>query len=758
MNQSNGKKLYLIKLGGAIVSNSSKLEKFTRGISRIMSGNRAKVCLVHGAGPQLNETLQKRYGLSGNYLDGIRVTDKSTLKIAYDCFVQENSKLCAALNRANISAHPIVPDLKSRYPMPLIADFWNKEKYGWVGKITDVDISSRDSFKSLVQHKGNNNAVPVMCSIASMSNNALKQMSCDEANDSQFLPLLNVNADTAAAELAKSLSPSSVIFLSGGGGMKHPVSKSLMNVIEVPAPEINPSTDYIKDDIANGIYQQENLISHFEKLPEKGSLVKLNEVTNLMKYMYEREAKKEKPGSDMEAIICSVEDLPKYALENQSTANISGTVLKFRKQSSDTQMEKKPQKIRIGSQKRFFSTQGGEHLKKRKLALIGARGHTGQEILRILNHHPIFDLSFISSRELAGKSVEIQKCHFSGNPSKMDAGIDYSHIIPGTNTKSSVSTSTEVIKYQNYSPDQIGTLCAYGEIDAVILALPNNVGGKFVEAIEKNVSNSSDYPSIVDLSADQRFHHDSSKWIYGLPELYDTRDLIRKRIHDKKAVWISNPGCYATSAQFSLYPFYKAGLIDNKSDDTEGSDNGGIPRIFGVSGYSGAGTTPSKKNDIQFVANNIIPYSPIGHLHEKEVGWQLRRARNSEWPSMPVHFMPHVGGFFRGLMTTVDIPLQKKVSPEDVKQLFKDIYRNERLVKLLLDEKADLGVDGYPGPKNVAELHECWIGGFQVSSDGKRAVMVSAIDNLLKGAATQAIQNLNLSFELAEYMGIGLSD
>jgi N-acetyl-gamma-glutamylphosphate reductase len=127
---------------------------------------------------------------------------------------------------------------------------------------------------------------------------------------------------------------------------------------------------------------------------------------------------------------------------------------------------------------------------------------------------------------------------------------------------------------------------------------------------------------VVDLSADYRFN---PAWAYGLPERHGSRELIRG------AMRVANPGCYATGMQCSLFPL--TGLLSS----------GASPHVFGVSGYSGAGTNPSRKNDLKELADNLMPYALNNHMHEREVTHRL----SAEVPA-GIRFMPHVAPWFRG--------------------------------------------------------------------------------------------------------------
>jgi N-acetyl-gamma-glutamyl-phosphate reductase len=217
----------------------------------------------------------------------------------------------------------------------------------------------------------------------------------------------------------------------------------------------------------------------------------------------------------------------------------------------------------------------------------------------------------------------------------------------------------------------------------------------------------------VDLSADYRF---DNTWYYGLPELTRAKWRGEKRI--------SNPGCYATAIQLSIAP-----LKDLLAAP---------PVCFGVSGYSGAGTTPSDKNNPEKLRDNLMPYSLTGHMHEKEASRHL---------GIPVEFMPHVAPHFRGLTVTTNLYLARALKRDEVKTRFEHAYAGEKLVRVL---------DEAPWVSRIANRHHAEVGGFAMSDDGKRVVVVATLDNLLKGAATQAMQNINRAIGVDEYTSIPL--
>lgn len=251
---------------------------------------------------------------------------------------------------------------------------------------------------------------------------------------------------------------------------------------------------------------------------------------------------------------------------------------------------------------------------------------------------------------------------------------------------------------------------AAAKLDAYVLALPNGASSAYVEAIRAARADA----VLVDLSADHRF---DDAWVYGQPE------RMRATIRGARA--IANPGCYATATQLALAP-----VADRLAS---------TPSVFGVSGYSGAGTTPSPKNDPAVLRDNLLPYALVGHVHEREVTRQLGR---------PVFFAPHVAPFFRGITVTASLAFAAPVSRDALWARYVDAYGREPLV-VLSDEA--------PLVRDVMGRHHVAIGGLAVSDDGLHAVVVATIDNLLGGAATQAVRNLNLALGFPELTGIPLA-
>lgn len=310
------------------------------------------------------------------------------------------------------------------------------------------------------------------------------------------------------------------------------------------------------------------------------------------------------------------------------------------------------------------------------VALVGGRGYTGAELLARLAGHPGLELALASSSSQAGQPLR------SICPSWPDPGHAFVPLEPG----------------------EVGRHAA----DAWVLAVPNGTAAAWAAAIRTA------HPDavILDLSADHRF---DPAWAYGLPE--------RNRAQIARSRSIANPGCYATGAQLALLP-----LLGRLAAP---------PIIFGVSGYSGAGRTPSARNDPDRLADNLMPYALSGHVHEREISHQL---------GLEVRFMPHVAAFFRGISLTVAVQLDRPVEAASVLEAYAAFYADERLVRVAA---------GIPEVRDIRGGPECHLGGFTADPrDPRWLTLVVALDNLTKGAASQAVQNLNLALGFDETEGL----
>jgi N-acetyl-gamma-glutamyl-phosphate reductase len=306
------------------------------------------------------------------------------------------------------------------------------------------------------------------------------------------------------------------------------------------------------------------------------------------------------------------------------------------------------------------------------IGLVGARGHTGRELIRLLAERDDLKLAFAVSRAMDGQPV-------TDLAPEGPAGL----------------------LFEALSPDEV----AQRQCDGVILAMPNGQAAPYVAAIEAIKPDT----VIVDLSADYRF---DDSWVYGLPELYGRAAITG-------ATRISNPGCYATAGQLAVAPMRKA--------------LSGPAHLFGVSGCSGAGTTPNRRNDEEALRDNLMPYALMGHIHEREMSRHLGRE---------VRFSPHVAAFFRGIVLTVQMEFARSITAEAFRSAYETAYGDEPLIRV--QDEAPEVIEGANNPGAV-------VGGFALSEDGRRGVMVCALDNLLKGAAVQAMQNLCLGLRLSEF-------
>ncbi|KAF2717453.1 bifunctional acetylglutamate kinase/N-acetyl-gamma-glutamyl-phosphate reductase [Polychaeton citri CBS 116435] len=814
----------VIKVGGAILTDY--IDELCASLRNLNHMGLTPV-IIHGAGPQLNKLLEEA-GVEPQYNEGIRITDGKTLGVARKLFLQENLKLVEALESWGVRARPITSGV-------LMAEYKDKATYQFVGEVNQVNTQSINAAIA-------DNCIPVLTCMA-------------ESEDGQ---VLNVNADKAAAELAKALVPLKIVYLSEKGGIHDKETGKLIEAINLDEEygaymkkpwvihgtrskirDIKTLLDHLPRSSSVAIIHPESLekelfthsgagtlIRRGTKLLQASSLPEFEDVAQLKKTLV-----RDREGLDSAAVVDryleslstrsfksyydeSMEalaivlpptdsssqlahlatltmtknawlsniadnvfqnlkrDFPKlswtvkqddenltwfsekadgsiarkgevlfwYGIESPDEVRelMSEFVQHGRSMFGDINLEAQlhraasaAERIRAGAarlagmrtggsspaaqQGRAFSTSARPRFQangtaaqsgKRgyasttnpnpplgiknsekdypsRVALIGARGYTGQALIDLLNRHPNMDLCHVSSRELAGKELK---------------GYDKKKII-----------------YENLSPEDVRRMAEKKEIDCWVMALPNGVCKPFVDAIDEG--DKSEEAVVVDLSADYRF---TPEWTYGLPEL-----VQRSKIAGAKR--ISNPGCYATAAQLGIAP-----LLEHLAPAPA------HPTVFGVSGYSGAGTKPSPKNDVNNLTNNLIPYSLTDHIHEREISAQLNQN---------IAFIPHVAVWFAGIHHTISIPLANKMASRDVRQLYQDRYDNEKLIK----------VSGQsPEVKNISGKHGVEIGGFAVHSSGMRAVVNVTIDNLLKGAATQCLQNMNLSLGYGEYDGIPL--
>jgi N-acetyl-gamma-glutamyl-phosphate reductase len=258
----------------------------------------------------------------------------------------------------------------------------------------------------------------------------------------------------------------------------------------------------------------------------------------------------------------------------------------------------------------------------------------------------------------------------------------------------------------------------HDDIEVLFLCVGHGDAKKFLEASPRF-----DGVKIIDLSQDFRLAKNARfqdrTFVYGLPELY------KEEI--KSADNIANPGCFATAIQLGLLPLAKAGLLDNVY-------------TTGITGSTGAGQSLSATSHFSWRANNISAYKTLTHQHLNEIGESLIKLQTTN--SIDLSFVPWRGDFTRGIFISstvnIDLPI------EEISGLFKDFYKDQAFTTVS-DETIFL--------KQVVNTNKCLI---QLEKVGSKLVVHSIIDNLLKGASGQAVQNMNLMFGLDEKAGLRL--
>ncbi|WRT69052.1 N-acetyl-gamma-glutamyl-phosphate reductase [Kwoniella shivajii] len=800
-------KFAVLKIGGAILTN--ELDDLALSLSFL---NRLGLfpVVLHGAGPQLNDILEAE-GIVPDYEDGIRITDPKTLSIARRVFLQENLKLTTALERLGTRARPIPTGV-------FTAEYLDKEKYGLVGKITRVDKAPIEAairagclpiLTSLAENAEgqilNVNADVAAGELArvlepmkivylnekgglfhGVSGKKISTINLDEEYDSlmkeswvkfgtklkirEIKELLDTLPRTSSVAIISTDALQKELFTDAGAGTlirrghklykqsgveavgssqlrqvfterdsevssgKRSVAEifsdlksspstiygdepfDVVAVISHPAGETPvmtkflPSQNGILNKIADNVFDaikkdhkrlfwtakadDENRAWHFERAD--GSFTRAGRSL----FWYGVADVKE-----VERIIESFEQtgriervfLPVGPSTPPHRAASLGGARAFSTSARPSLIGSFPSTARRG-----YAT--AAEVPRKKVALIGARGYTGQNLISLLDGHPHIDLTHVSSRELAGLPLKEYK-------------------------KSPVS-------YSNLSVQDVGKMAESNEVDAWVMALPNGICKPFVDAIDA-ASSKGGKGVIVDLSADYRFEND---WTYGLPELYGREET-------KSSTRISNPGCYATNTQLLLAP-----LMPHL-------DKAQMPSIFGISGFSGAGTKSGEKDaegrpktvpkvSAEDLGLSVRPYTLTDHIHERESSNHLSKLLSSGSESdFKLAFIPSVAPWFSGIISVLTAPLDKTFRASEIFELYQEKYQNEKLITL---------GKTVPDVRDAEGKHGWRMGGVQVHSSGKRVVVVGALDNLLKGAATQCLQNLNNALGYEELAGIPL--
>lgn len=337
-----------------------------------------------------------------------------------------------------------------------------------------------------------------------------------------------------------------------------------------------------------------------------------------------------------------------------------------------------------------------------RVGIVGGTGYTGVELLRILSTHPFVDLCCITSRTEAGKSV------VSLYPS-LRGFVDLQFIEP--------------------------TIDILAQCDVVFFATPNGVAMHQVpELLQKGVK-------VIDLAADFRLKDPQvwARWysephacanlldeaVYGLPE------MNREKI--KAARLIANPGCYTTAVQLALLPLLEAGVVNSEAIIADVK-----------SGVSGAGRNPKVGSLLCEASESIRAYSVDGHRHHPELIQQLEIMAQKP---VDLTFVPHLVPMIRGIHATVYVDTHDDIELKALRAYYTEKYDKEAFVDLVPE-------GDHPATKAVYGSNLCRLALFRPSK--KKVVILSVIDNLVKGAAGQAVQNMNLMQEFPEQTGLNI--
>lgn len=336
-----------------------------------------------------------------------------------------------------------------------------------------------------------------------------------------------------------------------------------------------------------------------------------------------------------------------------------------------------------------------------KVSVLGATGYAGAELLRLLYNHPQAEVVHITSESHTGEPIASLYPHLNGlYDMKLESMKDI---------------------------ERIGR-----DSDFVFIGLPHGHAMAVGKALENLPVR------IIDLGADYRFKdtdvyeewyhvphtHKDAPRVYGLAELY--RDDI------KDAKIIGNAGCFTTASILALAPLAKKHLIDVNSIIVDAK-----------SGVSGAGRKPKQSNHFPELYDSFTAYNACKHRHTPEIEQAITDLSGEK---TLINFTPHLVPMSRGILSTCYANLKEGVTPEDVDQAFNDLYGQEFFIRLL-------GRGAYPATKYVRGSNFCDLG-WHIDPRTHRVIVMSAIDNLVKGAAGQAIQNFNIACGFDEKMGL----
>jgi len=331
-----------------------------------------------------------------------------------------------------------------------------------------------------------------------------------------------------------------------------------------------------------------------------------------------------------------------------------------------------------------------------KVGILGAAGYTGGELIRLLLNHPSVEIVFANSESNAGNKVYDVHEGLIG-----ETELEFSSEMP------------------------------FDKVDVVYFCFGHGKSEAFLKEHEIPAD-----VKIIDLAQDFRIKGDHD-YVYGLPEIH--KEDIAKCQH------LANPGCFATCIQEGLLPLAKAGLLTNDIS------------VNAITGSTGAGQKPGATTHFSWRNNNFSTYKLFTHQHLHEICQTLNELRPASAPrvvdtlnegfeaeGITVDFIPYRGDFARGIFCTETIKLDKAVPAEDIVALYKDFFKDAAFTHYS-DKALDL--------KQVVNTNKALV---HVDVFGRKVVVTSMIDNLLKGAVGQAVQNMNIMFGIDEKSGLNL--
>lgn len=348
-----------------------------------------------------------------------------------------------------------------------------------------------------------------------------------------------------------------------------------------------------------------------------------------------------------------------------------------------------------------------------KIAIAGVSGYAGGELARLLLRHPGMEGTAPMLLGRAAEGNDSVTTLESLHPQLAGIGKDAAHPIQPFHWDSLAHAGTEIL----------------------FLALPHEQSREWApQAVARGIR-------VIDLSGAWRLQEEQNRAVYKLhdadPEtaaklqeeaVYGNPELHRDAI--RRARLVANPGCYSTSVILALAPLVRAGVVDLEVGIVCDSK----------SGVSGAGKAPTAKTHFMYAADNLSAYSVFGHRHTGELLEQLCLREDQ------IQFTPHLLPIPRGILSTIYLRLKSPSKTSEIESLFREFYRSSPLVRLHAASQL-------PQIQHVVHTNFCDLG-FALGPDGRRLVVVSCLDNLLKGAAGQAVQNMNLMCGWKEEEGL----